>query len=147
MNKPYKAKKIRNLHDLHLEQARVKQAYKNMEQNMVSSVITPDTALSLILNGIIASGKKRKPAESAGQLKSKSFLSSLFTKKKQPAKVSDRSPAAWEKEKKSYKKLGRSLLMWQTASLILFAGINILRHYKNKKRKVKLSSRQASDQE
>lgn len=148
MSKTYKAKKIRNLHDLHLEQARVKQAYKNIEQNLVSSVISPDTVLAFVLNSIVARKNKKTPARRSQQSKSRPFLNSLFTKKKRAATATPKGFSALSgKKKKSYKKLGRSLMLWQIASLALFVGVNIFRYYKNEKSKGRISSsRQSSKQ-
>jgi len=147
MNKTYKAKKIRDIHDLHLEQARVKQAYKSMEQNLVSSVISPDAVFAFVLNSIIARKNKKTPDRRSQQSKSRPFLNNLFTKKKKAASATPEDFSDLSgKKKKSYKKLGRSLMLWQTASLALFVGVNIFRYYKNGKRKDRSSSRQSPKQ-
>lgn len=130
MNKTYKAKQIKNLHDLHLEQARVRQAYKSIEHNAMASVISPDVILPFVLNKIIVPKIINKTPRSSNSLLNR------FSKRKKssrpPAAVSSFSTKP-NTTKKSYKKLGRLLLVWQATSLCLFIGVHTFRYFQKRK--------------
>lgn len=134
MKKTYKAKPIRNLRDLHLEQARVRHAYKTIEHNAISSIITPDAVLSLVLNSFIAPKSKKKPAYRKSEQKPKPLLSNFFKRKKTTTSTASKDFIKKAgTTKKNFKKLGRSLLTWQSVSLGLFVGIHIFRYYQKQK--------------
>jgi len=117
-----------------MEQARVRHAYKAMEHNAISSVITPDAVLTLVLNNVIAKKNKKKTDYHEAHQKPKSFSSGFFNRKKaSAARVKDFSTKATDHTKKSYKKLGRSLLIWQAASLGIFMGVHIFRYFQKRK--------------
>ena len=129
MNKTYKAKQIRNLHDLHLEQARVRQAYKSIEHNAIASVISPDAILPFVLNKIIVPKIINKGTRSSNSLLSR------FSKRKKSSRPSATVSSFSTKPnttKKSYKKLGRLLLVWQVTSLCLFIGFHTFRYFQKR---------------
>lgn len=146
MNKTHKTKPIRNIHDLHLEQARVRHAYKDMERNAISSIITPDAVLSLVLNSFIAPKSKKRTAYPESEQKPKSLLSSFFRRKKTVTATTSKD---FSKKigvtKKNYKKLGRSLLIWQAASLGIFIGIHVFRYYQKQKTEKGIRNRKSGE--
>lgn len=138
MDKRYKSKNIKNLHDLHMEQVRVRNAYRNMELNWIQTILSPEVLLTTAVQSFLTPSSTKKTIKSG-----KRPWLRLFKKKnkQQPSPnhpVLDNVPEALtgkkQTTKKSYKKLGRNLLIWQAASLVTFIGVSLFAYFQKKKK-------------
>jgi len=130
MEERYNPRKIRNLRDLHSEQARVQEEYEHMEDNWMTA-FTSLEALAPLLLRIIPFGKN-----SNQNTKAKKKDTSKGKRRPQATVTQPLSEQHRRGKRKSYKKLGKTLLIWQAASLSAFVIGNIALHYfRRKKRK------------
>lgn len=134
MSKYYVAREIRNLHDLHLEQLRVRHALKNLKSNFTGSFTSSETIFSILSYLLFRRNKKKKARLSDGPHSSNSIKRDKATTLANSEFAPTITP---RKNQKSYKKLGRTILIWETAALLAFVGGTVARHYYKKRRNKK----------
>lgn len=144
MGKHYKTHQVKNLHDLHWEQKRVRHAYKNIELNWLKSTFSTDSIISFIFQSLFPSPSKNnsnhnrqsKTYSSGGKKRSQSQQNHRATILANSDNSSKKKDLSSNSGRKNYKKLGKDFIVWQLASMAGFIVFNIAR-YRRKKRKAK----------
>lgn len=142
-------KQIRNLSDLREERRRLTHEYKEIEHQLKRSATSPKMALSAA-NTLLSINRnrraKKKNQKTKAQAPRLSPLGLLRKKHKEdaPQRLAPQSLLESPKDElkrnknnfnKSYRKVFKSLLIWQGVSLALFIGIDTYLYFKKKKPK------------
>ncbi len=128
MPKKYTRRRLRNMDQLDLDQERIRNKVKRIEDNWIQTFFNPQQLAISLGSYLLRRKKKSKP--SSGQ--------SLYTERKSkninPAKADHTPFVKRPVVKRVARKIGISFIQWQAFNLALFLGKKIIHNIKNKKK-------------
>lgn len=130
MEKKYKLHGIKNIQDLKKEQNRIRRAYEDIESNFFQKAISPESVISLLFHSLLfsSSSKKKKNGFPVFRKRNKAATKSSSEASSNPQKKISKSP------KNRIRRLTKTILFWEAASLIFLLGGKILFGFIQKKK-------------